>query len=303
MQCPSCHSADVARIGPIPPDFRFAGRELDHLVGGGELVACGRCFLRFRWPQPGADELQELYQSGSLTNWQYEEDSRVDWAIARDSLRHRHPQGKVLDVGCFDGAFLKTLGPNMRRFGVEPHPEAAERARTAGVEIIGETADSLGSAHERYFDAVVAFDVIEHVPDPLAFVARMATLVREDGDVMIATGDADARSWQMMGARYWYCAIPEHLSFLNERWVNRSAALLGLQVVEIRRYSHVANASTVRRLAEMGTNALCRLVPPLWRRLRQFGFGGMDVSLDERLRDYPPQWMTATDHMMVILRK
>ena len=208
-----------------------------------------------------------------------------------------------MDVGCFDGAFLFGLGAGFRRYGVEPHPQAAERACAAGIEIVGSTLDDIGIEFDAHFDAVVAFDVIEHLSDPAAFVARASRLLRSGGSLVIGTGDTDAPTWRFMGSQYWYCAIPEHLSFINSRWVDHVAKSTQMKVVVRKRYAHASDAGLSLRLSELAKNTLCRTIPPLWRRLRAQGFGGLDVSLSDRLRDYPPQWMTAKDHVLVILRK
>lgn len=303
MTCPSCHSVNLRRLGPIPPDYRFAGRELDRLVGGGELVACRHCHLHFRWPRPNADQLTALYRDGSTSNWQDEPASRVDWEVAASWLRRHQPDSRVLDVGCFDGRFLNYLGPSFQRFGVEPHEGAADRSRAVGVTILGATLDALDDRFDAHFDSVVGFDVIEHVLNPQDFVARAHRLLRPSGSLIIGTGNVDAPTRRFMGPRYWYCAIPEHVSFINERWVKGIAESLGMKQVFRMTYSHHPDASLVQRLRDGTINVVSRVAPPLWRRFRSAGLGGVKVSLSDQLRDYPPQWMTAKDHLLVILQK
>src|SRR6266851_1741705 len=68
-------------------------------------------------------------------------------------------------VGCFDGSFLDDpIFPTEGRFGIEVQPRAAGLARSRGITIVGTDFDDLRSLDSTY-DAVVAFDVIEHVHD------------------------------------------------------------------------------------------------------------------------------------------
>lgn len=81
---------------------------------------------------------------------------------------------RVLDVGCAFGAFLGALDPRWERCGADVSAYAIERARAAHRDI----AFAQGAATEipfpGPFDAITAFDVIEHVPD----LERVAAAVR-----------------------------------------------------------------------------------------------------------------------------
>jgi len=88
----------------------------------------------------------------------------------------------VLDLGCWDGlllALLRDRGAGRVR-GVERDPEPASRARARGLDVASVDLDdpswpsALGG--ER-FDRVILGDVVEHLGDPRATLARIAGLV------------------------------------------------------------------------------------------------------------------------------
>jgi methionine biosynthesis protein MetW len=86
----------------------------------------------------------------------------------------------VLDLGCWDGLLLATLGAraNGRGLGVERDPDAAARARVRGVEVVAADLDDPAwpdALRGRRFDAVVLADVLEHVRDPHAVLAAVRT--------------------------------------------------------------------------------------------------------------------------------
>jgi 2-polyprenyl-3-methyl-5-hydroxy-6-metoxy-1,4-benzoquinol methylase len=83
-------------------------------------------------------------------------------------MRVAPPAGcSLLDVGCGADSFLglaKAAG--YRVTGLEVNPLLAERARTTGAEVL--VADITSMALDaRRFDVVTAFDIVEHLLDPV----------------------------------------------------------------------------------------------------------------------------------------
>lgn len=301
QECPSCRSQDLTVVGPIPASDLFAGRRLAEPLAGGSMVRCNGCTLSFRDPRLDKDSLDALYRAGGEEQWIGEQaQDRPDWRLAGAYIADAFgPAASVLDAGCFDGAFLASLPGGGPRCGIEIHPGAAARAGTRGVRILGADFEAL-DAHPGAFDVVTAFDVIEHVEDPLRLLRSLYAATRAGGAVILSTGNAEALSWRLLKGRYWYCAIPEHLSFLNPRWCRDAARRLGGHVDSIQRFSHDARGG-VKAATELAANLLYGIAPPLFRALRGAGVGRKDVSAHPALRDAPPRWITARDHMLVVI--
>jgi SAM-dependent methyltransferase len=246
--------------------------------------------------------LDDLYRDGSPEAWQYEPGDRSDWSLSWQIARAL-PPGRALDVGCFDGSFLAGLPEGWTRFGIEPNPAAADRARRHDVTVLAETFDEIHARETERFDLITAFDLVEHLPVPNELFAFAAATLNPGGLLIIGTGDTDAPSWRLMRAEYWYCAIPEHLSFINERWIRHAAENTGLSVDRLERYTHQPRASVARRTFEVAANLAHRLSPRITGVLRSAGFGGMDVRADANLKQFPPLWMSARDHILAVLRK
>lgn len=299
--CPSCHHSTVVNLGLIPASNCFAGRTLNCVLPGGSLFRCEACGLGYRYPRMKKNELDELYRQGSPSAWTSEPDGRADWKLAKQQIDIRFKGMRdVLDVGCFDGTFLASLDMT-RRFGLEINPAAVERAKQRGVEILSEDYESIKGGVVA-FDVITSFDVIEHVVDPKAFLESLAGRLREGGFLMISTGNLDAWTWRIAGGRYWYCAPPEHISFLNRRWFEGVAAELGLSVVEMIKFAH-KNLSLKDKLRESVANSLYLYAPKVARYLRAKGFGNLDNSLPSEMLDYPPNWTSARDHLFVVMQK
>src|SRR5215470_13010993 len=99
----------------------------------------------------------------------------------------------VLDVGCGGGLIAEPLARmGARVTGLDPAVENIEAARrhAAGqglaIDYRAGRVEELTAAGWT-FDAVVCLEVLEHVPDPGAFLAALANLVRPGGLMLLST--------------------------------------------------------------------------------------------------------------------
>ena len=89
---------------------------------------------------------------------------------------------KVLEIGCAAGGFRLNFPDQVEYWGVEPVREAAEQARQRNIKVLCGTYDEVSEQLPvAYFDVVVCNDVIEHVPDPEAFLASLKGKLAPNG--------------------------------------------------------------------------------------------------------------------------
>lgn len=296
--CPDC-AGSTKLIGSIPATDVFAGRMLERPLSGGFMYRCRQCSLGFRWPRLSKDELDTLYLQGNELTWTTPADSRRDWCMAHDWIKEMLPaESRVLDVGCFDGGFLEPLVGSYRCCGIEIHRAARNRAEQKGIEVIGSDFSAVAGS----FDCITAFDVIEHVDRPKSFLNDCLAAIRPGGWALISTGNLDARTFQWMGSRYWYCTIAEHISFVSPAWFSGLADALGCRVVKQATFAH-GRASRSGRIREVANNVLYRTMPSGFRALRKLGMGGKKVRSHPELVNHPPGWGSARDHFMVLVQK
>lgn len=288
-------------MGKIAASKQFAGRTLDRVIDGGQLWRCAGCHLAFRWPCLDSQALLELYAQGSDSAWVEPPATRNDWQRATAWIKAQVPDtGSVLDVGCFDGAFLASLAGSYERLGVEPGRQARALAQGKGIRIIGEDFEQVRSISGGV-DCITALDVIEHVRQPQRFLAHCRGLLKPGGCIVLSTGNLDSPTFKFMGAGYWYCAIAEHVSFLSPAWCERQARELGLELFQLERFSH-GRAGALMRLLQATLNVVHRFAPGLLAWIRRRGIGTRDAIRHPELADYPPSWISANDHLIAMFR-
>ncbi len=301
--CPSCSSDKIVCIGKIPFSNYFAGRIFDQAYPGGSLYRCNTCQLAFRWPRLPKEDLNLYYREGYVNNWQYKPEDRRDWQIAVGWLKKLVGKGRILDVGCFDGNFLSYLGEPWEKYGIELHEAAVKRAKERGIHILANDFTEIDQLSNQ-FDAVVAYDFIEHMEDPRYSLKQMAKATRSNGFIIISTGNTDSPSSKFMGNRYWYYVINEHISFINKKWCNIAARALNLQIQHVERFSHAGkNRNILQIVLQLFKNIVYKYFPHWFGWLRSIGMGKIDIAKSIELKSHPPNWMSAKDHFIVIFRK
>lgn len=297
-ECPDCGSSSY-RLGLIPLSSLFAGRQVTILNNSPSLYRCASCALAFRWPTMTADLLDELYRNGTEEAWNNDYAQRGDWNIAKGFMQKTLSlNDKVLDIGCFDGKFLSSINDSFVCAGIEINEIAVQSAIKKGIYIVGENISDLDGR----YDCITAFDIIEHLHEPKKFISKCFEHINPGGYLIISTGNSESLSFRFMGHLYWYVVVPEHISFLSPSWIKSHANILKYQIFSIHCFSRKPGAIK-DKLKEICANIIYKYFPKFFKKLRQIGFGNIDVKVHSDLLDIPPGWGSATDHFIAVLRK
>ncbi len=151
------------------------------------------------------------------------------------------PAGRVLDVGCGNGARLVELSrQGWSAVGTDFDARAVEVAREAGVGNVrvGTIHDVDGSTS---FDAITMFHVLEHVEDPLPTLVRARQLLRPGGVVSIVTPNASSWLHGIYGHRWRGLEPPRHLQIFSAAGLRRLLGDAGF--VDVDTFSTARNAS------------------------------------------------------------
>lgn len=240
ISCPDCGGMHCKLIGQLPARTEFAGKRIEHALSGGALYRCRTCSLKFRYPIFGRDTYQLLYDNEFFEAWKVDED-RQDQSLVLQHLRNNIANGaKVLDVGCYTGDLLGRLGGQFEKYGVEVNTVAADIARRSAHAIVWNGLDEIPP--DQRFDAILAVDVIEHMPSPRRFIESLSQKLEDGGVLILSTGDGNNFLWEILGANWWYCSYAEHIAFISERWLKYHSRAIGLIPARVSRFRYKKNS-------------------------------------------------------------
>jgi SAM-dependent methyltransferase len=281
--CRACGATDLLSLGRCRPygetAMASARAALLDPPDPGTLYRCRACGLGQRVPLAARAWTEENYRALPAGLMQYAWAANTAWKTAERVLRGELAGGRrsVLDVGCYDGQFLRSLPAEWRRFGIEPSPAAAAVARASGIEVVAGSLEDLvelAAPENRGLDAVCLFDVVEHVPDPRQQLELALTLLRPGGLLVVGTGDMDAWTWRWSGSQHWYLETPEHVSFASRRFFRWFAGRTGAALERLSRVPHqrgtwrerVDDAIDVLYVGSLGRGPAWRLARGVIRR-------------------------------------
>lgn len=202
--CPVCRSADSTPV---------LSRQ------GYSYFRCGECQAVYVAPMPSSEEVAAFYQDPAYFAGGGESGYRDYTAMHKALAPHFHRRlrtlaerlsrrGRLLDVGCADGYFLALAqADGWEVAGVEiSGPMAEEAARRLNAPVATSLDDLPGT-----YDAITLWEVVEHFPDPVAELQRLAKRLRPGGVVMLSTPNAG--HWQALRAPEAWSAYrpPAHL--------------------------------------------------------------------------------------------
>lgn len=202
-------------------------------TGAYRIDACEECGAGATLPRPSAEELAACYAAtyGYSTHDLIETEKRRRAAalLAWSGIT----AGKILDVGCMFGFLLdEARGKGLVPYGIELSPAAAAAARAKGHDVFTGTIEEFAShSPDLRFAAIFAQHVLEHVPDPRAFLATAKSLLAPGGKLVLAVPNFEARLRKLARNGWGWYQVPVHLHHFSSRALRRLVEDTGYDVV------------------------------------------------------------------------
>lgn len=257
--CPLCGNSDVQ---PVLRKNNY------------QLARCAACGLLHVNPPPTAAELEAHYQNPAYFEGESDQGYR-DYADMRKALQPHFARrlkaiarlggtsGRLLDFGCAAGYFLETArAGGWEIAGVElARDMAARAAQMLGISI----PEHLEALEGKPFDVITLWEVIEHVPDPVALLAALRARLRPGGLLMLSTPNNG--HWQALREpeRWEAYRPPSHLIYFDRRTLADALRRAGFEQITITGTMPLpALPSPVRRLTEPLRLRLAHGNAPAW---------------------------------------
>jgi len=260
IPCPLCGGRDAS---PFLRCDRFT------------FVRCSACSVVYQNPRPVFDDLRRRYGK-SYFSYEHQNESNFHNLMLlglRDAQFDARTAGferprRFLDIGCATGMLLETMrarGWDVR--GVDVCRESAVYGRRRrGVEIFPGTLDEAHLPDES-FSAVHFSHLIEHVPDPRAFLGEVYRILAPDGYVVITTPNVDGFQARLF-RQGWRSAIADHLVLFSRRTLGRLIAEAGFTILQTVTWGGLA-VGTVPRFIKSPVDKLAK----------RWGFGDVVLFL------------------------
>jgi SAM-dependent methyltransferase len=176
---------------------------------------------------------------------------------------------RVLDIGCSSGYLAHRLVERGAAVvGIDTDEQAAEEARAVCEQVLVGDVESMELPFAQHsFDVVLCGDVVEHLRDPEAFLARVRPLLRPGGRLVLTT--PNVANWAMrlglLAGRWRYTdrgiLDRTHMHFFTKKTLEQTLERAGYRIVAFDVTAPVPGigAPAVERAA----HALARVRPSL----------------------------------------
>lgn len=200
-------------------------------------------------------------------------------------------KGTLLDVGCAMGFFVElALQAGFDAYGLDPSSYAAGEAK----KLVGERRIKTGTIGgveypDKSFDVITMFDVFEHLDDPGGDIEKLSKFLKDDGIIVIATGDTESVMAKVLKRRWTFYIPPQHLFFFNKTTLTTLLGAHGLVPVEWFRIGKWLSLGYVLHLARTtGESVVAKHVYSIMRRWKAEMF---------------PLYLPVRDNMIAIVKK
>jgi SAM-dependent methyltransferase len=237
IACPLCGSSSHAQL--------FVKR-------GFTFVRCRDCSLVFSNPQVDESLVLEEYRAGSandlwvdvLTSERQLELDRAKFARILDELEPYRGEGRLLDVGCSIGLFLRlAVDRGWTGRGIEFGERALAYARDRfGLTVTDEPLTEAGFEPDS-FDAVTLLSVLEHTNAPRQMLRDVARVLHPGGVLYVIVPNVDSLACRVLHERAATFDGRNHLVYFSPATLRDTLAREGYDAVST--HTHVASLDPV----------------------------------------------------------
>ncbi len=240
-------AVQVIQLGHVQRDERsvcWCGAAVDALAAYPSFGRCRACGTLVNRVPPTPAMLDRIYRLGSYWRTRqrmrgvpaiekrgelYRRDGRLQYWLDLVA-RYAPPAGRAIEVGCAPGVLLEALArKGWSCLGVEPADAVARWvSEHSAIEVRVGFFPGVGLPA---CDLFLAMDVLEHAPDPQAFVAEIARVLVPGGVAIIQTAIDRHEFATPFGERSDLFDDIEHMFLFTDNALDRLATGAGMKVV------------------------------------------------------------------------
>ena len=239
--CPVCGQVGAQQWLRAPD--RFHGRREQYT-----LVRCPACSLVWLSHPPMPAEMHLHYTDSYHKLISAAGDNSPErWRGRKAALGPHKQSGALLDLGCSSGSFLNSVrGDAWKLYGIEMSAEGARtaQARSGAQVFAGDILDAPFPPES--FDVITCFDVLEHLYQPRAVMARVGEWLKPGGIFYVLVPNVDSAEARVFKS-YWHgLELPRHLFHYSPASLKFLAESAGLREVSLETRRNPAVGTSLR---------------------------------------------------------
>ncbi len=165
-----------------------------------KVLECRSCGLAFVHPVPDIAGLAVHYDEDYYRDWISEQKSKRIrmWEDRLKKLEKHRQGGRLLDVGCADGAFLKLAQERGWDISGTEHSSYAAKYVSEALDISIFCGELFTAGYpDNSFDVVTMWHVLEHVSDPKRYLKEIHRILKPSGLLVLAVPNVNDLIMQM----------------------------------------------------------------------------------------------------------
>jgi len=207
------------------------------------LVRCNGCGLIFNNPRPTEEELSKFYTQqyyGRIKVYPFNFIEKL--LIWFQELRVRKVRkiiqsGRLLDVGCGKGTFLKCLlNRGFEVYGVEPSVVNQQDPCLRELNIASGSLNDL-CYPAAFFDVVTLWHVFEHISDPRRLLREIRRIIKPESILIMAVPNFGSLEARIAGRNWFHLDLPRHLYHYTAITLEKMLKVEGFKLIKIDYFS------------------------------------------------------------------
>jgi 2-polyprenyl-3-methyl-5-hydroxy-6-metoxy-1,4-benzoquinol methylase len=213
----------------IKEQYKSIGLNVDRFFDGIDNVTIRKCTLTdYRYYTPfSCMGDNEFYQDLQKVSGDYYPKNKWEHQKA---LKFIKKDDKVLEIGCATGYFLTCCNKKQAHAtGLELNQKAAEEALEAGLDVKNMLIEDFTKDHEKQFDVVCSFQVLEHITDVHSFIKNCLICLKPGG--IFIFGVPNNNPYIFKYDKFHTLNLPPHHAGLwNKESIQKTAKLYNLTI-------------------------------------------------------------------------
>lgn len=215
---------------------------------GFKFNRCNYCNTLYVSPRPNENKLLEYYGHSKSIEYFTKEILEKTKEIRKQMIFKPRAQkiidllaniqlkrNVLVDVGGGNGLFLESLdsaGAGFEKYiNVEPSNEGANLTLERGFDVFNGFIEDFNS--DIKIDLITAFELIEHLFDPMAFLNKISSLLNAGGVFILTTPNIEGFDLLLLGSKSDNIGAPNHLNYFNPQSIKILLEKCNFEIIHI----------------------------------------------------------------------